>query len=242
MPRFLILRLEAPLVAFGDVMVDAFGPISDLPSASLLTGLIANALGYQRKERTLHQRLQDRLVYAARLDRRAGRFTEFQTVQLEKSDKGWTTRGKPDERAGGEGTYSAPHIRYRDHDADASALVAIYLTPLDETPDIDAIAAALREPFRPLFIGRKPCLPSAPIFDRFVEADTLLDALKTVPLAPERRGRETDVLVELPASDHRPERFRAIHRCDSRDWVAGVHAGDTVRWSGSLPRTAFTGG
>ncbi|HEY8214455.1 MAG TPA: type I-E CRISPR-associated protein Cas5/CasD [Methylocystis sp.] len=237
----LILRLEAPLVAFGDIMVDAIGPVSDLPSASMLTGLIGNALGWRREEKDRLQRLQDRLIYAARLDRRTLRITEFQTAELDKNDEGWTTRGRPEGRAGGDGTYAGPHIRYREYDCDVSVVAALRLAPAGEYPDLETIAHALVEPFRPLFIGRKSCLPAAPIFERLAEADTLLQALRTVPLAAERKGQERRVLVELPYEERPPdgERFLAVHRCDRRDWRAGVHAGDTLRWSGFLSRTVF---
>ena len=66
---WLVLRLEAPLLAFGGVAIDQIGPTRDFPSASLLTGLLANALGWRRTEAAAHQRLQDRLIFAARLDR-----------------------------------------------------------------------------------------------------------------------------------------------------------------------------
>lgn len=241
MARFLVLRLEAPLVAFGDVSVDAIGPVSDLPSASMITGLLANALGWRREDRTALQRLQDRLIHGSRLDRVAARFTEFQTAELAKSDQGWTTRGRPEGRAGGAGSYEGPHIRYRDHDADLSAVVVMTLEPAAEAPDLDALAAALDQPFRPLFIGRKPCLPTGPISGGFVEANDLLTALQRVPLAPpRRRTAERDVLVELPIDLDPPEGFRRLHRCDRRDWLAGVHAGDTLRWSGRLPASAFS--
>lgn len=241
MARFLLLRLEAPLAAFGDVSVDAIGPVHDLPSASMVTGLLANALGWRREDRAALQRLQDRLVLAARLDRVAGRFTEFQTAAIAKADRAWTTRGVVEGRAGGAGSYEGPHIRYRDHDADLSAVVALRLEPADEAPDLDALAAALDEPFRPLFLGRKPCLPAAPIGEGIVEADDLLAALKRPPLArPRGRPADRDILVELPIEAAAPQGFRRLHRCDRRDWIAGVHAGDTPRWSGRLPVSAFT--
>lgn len=240
MARFLLLRLEAPLAAFGDVSVDAIGPVSDLPSASMITGLLANALGWRREDRAALQRLQDRLVHAARLDRVAGRFTEFQTAELAKSDRGWTTRGVVEGRAGGAGSYEGPHIRWRDHDADLSAVVALTLTPADEAPDLAALAGALAEPFRPLFIGRKPCLPTAPISLGIVEATDLLVALTIPPLARRRgRGVDRDILVELPIEAEAPAGFHRLHRCDRRDWIAGVHAGDTLRWSGRIPASAF---
>ena len=243
MPRFLLLRLEAPLVAFGDISVDARGPVSDLPSASMLTGLLANALGYQRFERARLQSLQDRLVHAARLDRAAGRFTEFQTVALMKSDQSWTTFGQVEGRGGGEGTYAGPHLRYREHDADVCVHVALTLEPAGDAPDLVALAAALDAPARPLFIGRKPCLPAVPVGRGLVEAASLLDALTATPLVPDRTWPpRTAIPVELPLTEAAPEGFRRIHRTDRRDWGAGVHTGDSLRWAGSLPRTAFAAG
>jgi len=70
MTRFLLLRFEAPLLAFGGETVDARGVIADFPSRSLLTGLIANALGWRRGERDKLARLQERIAFAARIDRK----------------------------------------------------------------------------------------------------------------------------------------------------------------------------
>lgn len=239
MPRVLLMRLEAPLVAFGDMQVDAHGPVSDLPAASMLTGLFANALGWRRTDRAAQQRLQDRLVHAARRDRSAGRFVEFQTARLGKADRAWTTRGRIEERAGGATTYDSPHLRYRAHDADLCVHVALYLAPADEAPDLDTLAAALDEPFRPLFIGRKPCLPATRLLAGLVEADNLLAALTGEPLAPPRGRADAPVLIELPGVETPPEGFRPVHRAERRDFTAGVHTGDTVRWTGTLPRAAF---
>lgn len=67
--RWLVLRLEAPLLAFGGVTIDHVGITRDFPAQSMLTGLLANALGWERTEWEKHQALQDRLVFAARRDR-----------------------------------------------------------------------------------------------------------------------------------------------------------------------------
>ena len=48
---WLILRLEAPLIAFGGVAIDHIGVIRDFPALSMLTGLFANALGFRGRER-----------------------------------------------------------------------------------------------------------------------------------------------------------------------------------------------
>ena len=132
--------------------VDKYGVIRWFPSASMLTGLLANALGWRRVEGGRHQQLQDRLVFAARIDREPHggvRLTDFQTAQLGANDKGWATRGAPERRAGGLSTYDAPHLRYRDYFADMRVTVALRLEQADETPALDGLADALQEPARP---------------------------------------------------------------------------------------------
>lgn len=229
-------------MAFGDVMVDRLGPVRDTPSASTLTGLLANALGVCRWEGARLDRLQARLVFGCRLDRRGQRFTEFQTAQLGADDRGWTTRGQVEGRAGGANTYRSPHIRERDHDADARVIVALRLLDADEPPTLDHLARALDEPARPLFLGRKACLPAAPLRGGFVEAPTVHAALLAAPLgdplAPATRAPRVDasVLLVLPADEPCPAGFRAVHACERRDWRAGVHAGDVVTYHGQVPR------
>lgn len=237
--RILLLRLEGPLLAFGGEAVDARGVIADFPAASMLTGLLANALGWRRGERARLQRLQDRLVFAARIDREGERLTDFQTVALEQADQGWTTRGRPEGRAGGARTYEAPHIRRRDFDADKSVTVALRLDDEDEAPDLDAVAAALAEPARPLFLGRKSCPPTEPLLLASVDAPSLFDALTRQPLLDE--GERKEVRVLLPASEASAERDRREPITDMRDWRSGVHAGSRTVLLRTLDRGAFAG-
>ena len=227
MPRVLLLRLEAPLVAFGGEVVDARGVLAEFPGASLLTGLLANALGYRRGEAERLQSLQDRLVYAARIDRAGTRITDFQTAQLGKDDRGWTTRGRPEGRAGGAGSYAGPHLRRRDYDCDLSCAVALRLEPAEATPTLDDLRDALLQPARPLFLGRKPCLPSRPLLDpdparRIVEADDLLAALGL--LAPAEDSDRT-LRVMLPDSEPAAPRDQVRPVTDARNWRSGVHGG-----------------
>ena len=159
----------------------------------MLTGLLANALGWRRVDRERHQDLQDRLVFAARIDREpAGgvRLTDFQTAQLGANDKGWTTRGAPTRGPEAPIPTLPPHLRWRDYFADMRVSVALRLEPSEQTPTLEDLAVALDEPVRPLFIGRKPCLPSAPLYGGSVGAGSVIDALFQTPLeveqAPER--------------------------------------------------------
>jgi CRISPR system Cascade subunit CasD len=152
--RALILRIEGPLMSFGDVAIDEIRPTRRLPTRSMLTGLLANALGYAHRDVAALDRLQERLRFAARLDREGQGLVDFQTAELGKDDPLWTTRGTPAERAGGVASYSGPALRYRHYRADAALTVALTLVPVEEMPDLAALEAALRRQERPLFIGR----------------------------------------------------------------------------------------
>ena len=85
MARHLILNLEAPLMSFGGETIDNLGVIRPFPAVSMLTGLLANALEWRRVERQSHQDLQDRLIFAARIDREPHgglRMTDFQSAAI----------------------------------------------------------------------------------------------------------------------------------------------------------------
>lgn len=64
--QFLLLRLEAPMMSFGDVSVDERGPTQAFPAKSMLTGLLGNALGYDHREAVKLESIQNRLNYAVR--------------------------------------------------------------------------------------------------------------------------------------------------------------------------------
>jgi CRISPR system Cascade subunit CasD len=234
MARHLILILEGPLCAYGGEMVDARGPVRDWPGTSLLTGLLANALGYDRAQRPAHSRLQARLDFAVRIDRPGERMQDYQTAQLAVSDQGWTTRGAPEGRAGGASTYKSPHIRWRDYIADSSTIVALALRDAAEAPTLDDLAAALSEPARPLFLGRKPCLPTRPILEKVVEAADPLDAIATVdPLES-----ESDPVIVVRDRPGLPDAWERLFVTDERDWVSSVHAGERIFRRGRASRLA----
>lgn len=244
----LLLRLEAPLMSFGGVAVDELRPTEELPGRSMLTGLLANALGWHHRDADRLQRLQERLVYAVRRDRRGELLEDFQTVALGQDflQVGWTTRGAPEGRGGASG--DATHIRHRHYLADAAYTVALTLDPPGEEPTVDDLEAALRRPARPLFLGRKACLPSRPLVGHGDEVDRVtagspLEALTRVPgwaSRQDRRTRDEDappppLRVWWPGSPGgaRPDgplpeavRFdRSRPLEDDRDWHHQFHAG-----------------
>lgn len=239
MQEHLLLRLQAPLMAFGGEAIDQRGVIRDLPAASMLTGLLANALGWSRTDTERLDALQDRLVFAVRIDRPGTRIQDFQTAQLGKRDRGWTTRGAPEGRAGGDATYDAPHLRYRDYHADAAVTVALRLDPADRDPTLATIASALDEPARPLFLGRKPCLPCGRLLLGVTEAGTAVHAVIDAPLASHVEEGETGLRLFWSAEEGDiPTPRRTFNLCDHRNWRTGVHGGWRLVHEGTTPASS----
>jgi CRISPR system Cascade subunit CasD len=230
--RHLIIRLEAPLVSFGGVAIDNYGVTRDFPARSMLAGLLGNALGFERTDAGRLQRLQDRLVFAVRRERESyiGVLRDNQNAKLEANDKGWTTRGFVEGRGGGADTHKSPHRRFRDYHPDALAIVALRLEPAEETPTLDNLVAALESPQRPLFIGRKPCLPSQPLIMRkgpvFIDAAAARAALECVPLQTKETGARK-LRAQWPENEapESPEVLNVRGLCDERNWHSGLHGG-----------------
>ena len=247
--RHLILNLESPLMAFGGAKIDNLGVTRQFPATSMLTGLFANALGWRRIDRERHQDLQYRKVFAARIDRMGTPMTDYQTALLYADDDGWTTQGKPEGRNKNSPSFRATRLGaprtltdelYRDYYADMRVSVALRLEPAEDQPTLDELAAALQEPARPLFIGRKPCLPSAPLFGGFAEGDTALAALLSV--APADDGRGDSCRLQWPrgegVDDIDASRTQMI--TDQRNWgSSGLHGGGRWVCEGSVERSRW---
>ncbi len=231
MDRFLVLLLEAPLIAFGGELIDNYGVVRPFPAKSMIAGLIANALGVERHEGRRLQSLQDSIVMGSRVAGRLRVARDFQTAQLAKNDQGWTTRGKVEGRASSSASYLGPHLRYRDFWCDTDA--AVVLRTSDAGPfGIDEVESALLSPARPLFVGRKACIPSSMILNGEVRAESAFHALMALSDFQDRKAAR----LQWPACDG-PDTsdplfdladFRTEPICDERNWVSGVHAGQRL--------------
>lgn len=237
----LLLRFDAPLMSFGGVVVDERGPTLPFPTRSQLTGLLANALGYEHRDALRLQRLQERLRHAARRDRRGEHVEDYQTVDLGQDflAAGWTTRHAPESRGGGSAK-TGTHIRHRFFWADAVFTVALTLDPAGESPTLNEVAAALQEPARPLFLGRKPCLPSRPLLlePPRIRAASLREALADAPTDRRARPEQGHFAAWWPDDDGTPPDEREARRIpvyDQRDWANQIHTGRRFVWEGRVP-------
>lgn len=228
----LILRLDAPLMSFGAPIVDRHGEIQSYPALSMISGMLGNALGYDHSDFDKLQRLQERLQYASRQDRAGQEIQDYQTVDLSQDfmrDKnGWTTEGWLDKRKGGAAS-KGTHIRLRDYRADSIHTASLTLQPADEAPTIDDLQKALQHPERPLFIGRKTCLPASPLFIKRMQAENLAKALQKIPLA-KRADKRNSYPAWWPVDEEGDHPKANIEQpvTDRRDWANQIHTGE--RW------------
>ncbi len=219
--QVLILRLDAPLMAFGEVSVDELRPAAPFPPLSMMVGLLANAMGWKRWEPERHQRLQERLRMAARIDRQGASIRDFQTVDLTQphlKDTGWTTRGMVEVRGGGT---VHTHIRLRDYWADRVATLALGLDPEAETPTLDDLEQGLIRPARPLFVGRKSCIPSTPLVIGRIQSDSLLQVLAEWPR--DSKAIQGPMRTRWSETTSTEQSFAAY---DLRDWRNQIHTGE----------------
>jgi CRISPR system Cascade subunit CasD len=249
-----LLRFDAPLMSFGSVVVDHHNRTDPLPYRAMLAGLLANALGLTRQDEAELGALQARVRYAARRDRVGSALVDYQTVDFDPAGPmaaglGWTTRGVLEERKGGEAREHT-HIRYRHYLADAIVTVALTLAPPADEPSLRAVSGALRAPARPLFLGRKCCIPSEPVWLGETEAASLRAALEATPrvggLRPGDRPRaDVDTLraVWPQAEGGDDDETRLWSRVEDRDPANAIHVGRRIYVDGLVnPRLVGQGG
>jgi CRISPR system Cascade subunit CasD len=240
--KALIIRLDAPMMSFGSVMVDQHGYIDRFPGIAMFTGLIANALGWEHSRFDRLQELQSRLEYAARWDIRPERMVDYHTVDLGQAkmkEPGWTTREEPEHRRGGKSAREGTHQRYRHYWTDGLMTAALTLKG-DGLPDLATVCDALHRPARPLFIGRKTCLPARPLLDPetpVAEGKNLLEILRQVPSwdrKGSRQSRECTLIACWPMELQVTDRDIVRRVFDLRDWFNDIPAGSRWRAEGML--------
>jgi len=171
----LFLRLEGPLQAWGSHEAKfVIRRIMEAPTKSGVIGLLLCALGISREAaRGEWLAKLSALRMGVRVDRPGMRWWDYHTVGA----------GMKMRIASG-GSRLGAMLTRREYMCDACYLVA-----LQGEPELMAqLAAALHKPAWTLYLGRKCCVPSMPVFSNKIlpcsSHNTTLDALKSVPLFP----------------------------------------------------------
>lgn len=235
----LVLRFEGPLMAFGGPTVSARRPTMPAPGRSMVTGLIASALGWDYRDYDLHHALQSSLDYAVRRDREGSRLTDFQTADLSQpwmAESGWwTTNGQVPSRSGNAKAVDCPVLRYVTYWQDSAFTLALGL--LSRSPvGLDEVATALVQPARPLVFGRKNCLPTSAIYRGRVAAERPVDSLVSIEV-PDHAVPDGEGRFAAWWTGRRPPEAEGVREAiwqDWRDFRTRAHVGSRVVQHGLL--------
>jgi len=211
--RYLIMDIEGPTMSFGGPQIDALPDEIGFPTASMLTGLIGNALGLTRADGIVLNAIQASMEMSVATIRSGKRIVDFQTVDLGKPHMVgpmWTLRGKAFEREGS-GDALARQVRYRPLLADAHFVCAVAFGA-DAPYTAERILEALREPARPLFIGRVGNIPTSLVGHSVADADDPESAIRSA-------GFERIAEMRVPSTE-------GIHHVPGlKDFRTGIHSG-----------------
>lgn len=151
----LLLRLAAPLQAWGINSKFETRNTEREPSKSGVIGLLAAALGYKRYESDKLDEL-NKLHFGVRTDREGKLLRDFHTAKAK--------------------TEKNPYVTNRYYLSDAVFLVGIE----GDHEQLEELTYALSHPAYPLFLGRRSCPPTLPLCLGIRELP-LIDALKSEP-------------------------------------------------------------
>lgn len=189
MRPYLLFTLWAPLGSMGEVAVGERRTGFDRPAKSAVLGLVAAALGIERREEEKHAALAEGYGLALRVEAAGSILLDYHTAQVPPARKGkrWATR-RCELAEPALGTI----LSKREYREEPRHTVALWEREGAPRP-LGDLAEALRRPRFTLYLGRKACPLGLPPAPRLIEAASLADALaafdKDRP-EPERRLRD----------------------------------------------------
>jgi CRISPR system Cascade subunit CasD len=177
MPRFLILRLDGPMQAWGTHTYEDFRPSNLYPTRSALLGLLAACLGIERNDLTGQSQLAASVEFSVRIDSRVerpGRKTPADKPGVKLPDFHTVLDArKVDGKAN-----KFPVVSRREYLFDAAFTVAVGKKPQTHVT-LERLAEALRRPCYTPTLGRRACPPTRPLLDgEPVEATNSVEALR----------------------------------------------------------------
>lgn len=187
-PLILLLRLEGPLQSWGERARWDYRDTAAMPTKSGIIGMLACALGKPRYDPLLPE-MDEKLQMGVRLERSGPIATDYQTVSgtIRTADGG--QRGKRNE--------GSTIQSWRQYLQDTAFLVALG----GESELLQRCAAALKKPVWPIFLGRKSCVPTRPVFEGLTRDFTSIeDAIRNYPIS-EIGDTDRELLCEIEAVD-----------------------------------------
>ena len=190
----LLLRLAAPLQAWGADSKFETRKTGREPTKSGVVGLLAAALGLRRDEREALLRLTG-LRFGVRVEREGQLLVDYHTAKTQ------------DEKTS--------YVTYRHYLQDAVFLAGI---ESEDAALLQQLQQALLHPAFPLYLGRRCCPPTLPLC-LGIRQGSLLDVLRTEPM----QGRKPETGKLRIVADADPADPAAVPRQDLPVSFSPVH-------------------
>jgi CRISPR system Cascade subunit CasD len=177
MSRYLILRLDGPMQAWGTHTFEDFRPSNTYPTRSGLLGLLAACLGIERNDHAGQAALAASVEFSVRVDTAVERLEKEEMASkahIKIDDYHTVIEARRVSRTPKKGETIQS---WREYLYDAAFTVAVGAKP-DAVFTLDVIAAALRRPLYTPTLGRRACPPARPVFDGEIEAANGVEALQ----------------------------------------------------------------
>ena len=190
----LLLRLAAPLQAWGSDSKFETRKTNREPTKSGVIGLLAAALGLRRDESEALARLAQ-LRFGIRVEREGQLLVDYHIAKTQDQKTSYVT--------------------YRHYLQDA-----VFLAGLESGDEalLRELEAALRHPVYPLYLGRRSCPPTLPLC-LGIRQGSLLDVLRTEPM----QGRKPEIGKLRIVADADPADPAAVPRQDLPVSFSPVH-------------------
>jgi len=225
MPRFLMLRLDGPMQAWGTHTYEDFRPSNGFPTRSGLLGLLGACLGLERRNHHALEQLAQSLVFTVRVDRQVIRpGTEKPCAKNMLKQRDFHT--VIDARKVDGSVNKNPVVSHREYLYDAAFTVAIEEKP-GAAYSLERLAHALRRPVYTPVLGRRSCPLARPLLDgeSWIEAADAKAALSQIPPGSGLIYAEGEALANTQPLPIRDVPMHSHHRMFSVRQVY-VHASD----------------
>lgn len=181
MSRFLILRLDGPMQAWGTHTYEDFRPANNFPTRSGLLGLIGACLGLDRQDRAALEQLAQSVEFTVRVDGQVNR-PQQEKPQRRESLKLRDFHTVCDARKVDGSKSEYPVVSHREYLHDAAFTVAVMEKPNAAYP-LEHLIQALRKPLYTPVLGRRSCPLARPLLEsgEIVEAEEAKIALTQIP-------------------------------------------------------------
>lgn len=195
--KLIRLVFQAPLQSWGEKSRWDSRDTAAMPTKSGIIGLLGCCLGIPRGSKEL-QSINHALHIAVRADKPGLVMTDFHTVQAPAGERMLNSQGKPR----GE-TILTPKQYLQD------AIFSVLIWGEEDT--LARCFQALLHPHWTPYLGRRNCVPSRPLQPKWIEADSVDDAIRMDP--PERHNIPAE--IEYLPGDEPLSDERIVQRPDS---------------------------